>query len=170
LQDFFRVLGAKSRPLVVIFYFGSICNFSGGLMQHFFWVLCTLPCSKKKMRQQHMPTPCLLLSMITLDYHRSTNLWRLRRHMLQQCLRLFRFRTLPSTATRSMVHLLLLRRPSIGIQCLNRPLHLRNIRGLAVIHAALRRHVSSVVSMDILHHTIITLTLVTITKAGVKLP
>jgi hypothetical protein len=52
---------------------------------------------------------------------------------------------------------------------LNRPLHCRDMRDLAVTHTVLRSHVSYVVSMDILHHTIIILTLVTITKAGVKL-
>jgi hypothetical protein len=53
---------------------------------------------------------------------------------------------------------------------LNRPLHRRHMRDLAVKHAVLNSHVSFVVSMYILHHTVILLTLVTITKADVKLP
>jgi hypothetical protein len=46
----------------------------------------------------------------------------------------------------------------------------RDVRGLVVKHTVLSSHVSFLVSMDILHHTVIALTLVTITKAGVKLP
>jgi hypothetical protein len=53
-----------------------------------------------------------------------------------------------------------------------RPFHLlvRDVRGLVVKHTVLNSHVSFLVSMDILHYTVIALTLVTITKAGVKLP
>jgi hypothetical protein len=46
----------------------------------------------------------------------------------------------------------------------------RDVRELVVKHTVLSSHVSFLVSMDILHYTVIALTLVTIKKAGVKLP